>query len=38
MAESPLQPGTRLGNYILNEPIGRGGFAQVRKATQPAAG
>jgi serine/threonine protein kinase len=32
MSESSLQPGARVGNYILQELIGAGGFAQVWKA------
>ena len=32
MSESQLQPGTHIGNYILQELIGEGGFAQVWKA------
>ena len=32
MSESSLQPGARVGNYLLQELIGAGGFAQVWKA------
>jgi formylglycine-generating enzyme required for sulfatase activity len=32
MSESSLQPGARVGNYVLQELIGAGGFAQVWKA------
>ena len=34
MSNKPLQPGDRVGNYILREVIGEGAFAQFRKAAR----
>ncbi len=35
---APLTPGLRLGEYVLEEPIGEGGFGQVWKAHHAAFG
>ncbi len=32
MAETPIEPGSRVGNYILQEEIGKGAFSHVWKA------
>ncbi len=32
MAETPIEPGSRIGNYILKEEIGKGAFSHVWKA------
>ena len=32
MAETPIEPGARIGNYILKEEIGKGAFSHVWKA------